>query len=228
MHDIPSVSCMISCRVVRLVTGEFEGAEALAGVKILQHVQEELVEQAVLLYGDEEGQVYVIFGSDAVRHVVLQVLEVEQAACTKGKMTMELESIVLKPACLNVLPGQADVVCADDGQLAKQEWLEYPFCKSHPIIHWLPSKLAAWIGENYGQELLIPPKLDVEWTAGELNAILENNLVPSHGGKGQLRTFGCIQWECELYSGRRKARCYPFNLKGHRFRGRNRQVFYVI
>jgi hypothetical protein len=40
------------------------------------------------------------------------------------------------------------------------------------------------MGENYGQELEIPPKRDVEWTAGELNAILENNLVPSHGGKG--------------------------------------------
>ncbi len=62
-----------------------------AGVKILQHVQEELVEQSVLLYhdGDEEGQGFVIFGRDAVRHVVL--LEVEQAACTMGKMTMELE-----------------------------------------------------------------------------------------------------------------------------------------
>jgi hypothetical protein len=55
---------------------------------------------------------------------------------------------------------------------------------------------------------------DVEWTAGELNAILENNLVPSHGGKGQLRTFCCIEWECELYSGRLKARCYPFNRAG--------------
>ncbi len=51
-------------------------------MKILQDVQEELVEQSVqtvLLYGDEEGQVcVVIFGRDAVRHVVL--LEVEQAA----------------------------------------------------------------------------------------------------------------------------------------------------
>ena len=61
---------------------------------------------------------------------------------------------------------------------------------------------------------------------GELNAILENNLVPSHGGKGQLRTFCCIQWECELYSagGRPKERYYPFNLTGHRFWGKNRQV----
>ena len=100
---------------------------------------------------------------------------------------------LLKPARLDVLPEQPDVVCADDGQLAVQQWLEYPFRKFHPIIRWLPTKLAAWIGENYGQELQIPPKRDVEWTAGELNAILENNLVPSHGGKGQLRTFCCIE-----------------------------------
>ena len=143
-----------------------------------------------------------------------------------GKECLDVH--LLKPARLDVLPEQSDVVCADDDQLTGQGWLEYPFRKSHPIIRWLPSKLAAWIGENFGQELQIPPKQDVKWTAGELNAILENNLVPSHGGKGQLRTFGCIQWECELYSGRPKARCYPFNLKGHRFRGRNRQVLYVI
>jgi hypothetical protein len=143
-----------------------------------------------------------------------------------GKECLDVH--LLKPARLDVLPEQTDVVCADDGQLAGQLWLEYPYRKFHPIIRWLPTKLAAWIGENYGQELQIPPKRDVEWTAGELNAILENNLVPSHGGKGQLRTFCCIQWECELYSGRPKARCYPFNMKGHRFRGRNRQVHYVL
>ena len=102
--------------------------------------------------------------------------------------------------------GLPDVVCADDSLLAGPGWLEYPFRKSHPIIRWLPSKLAAWIGEKFGQELQIPSKWDVEWTAGELNAILENNLVPSNGGKGQCRTFGCSQWECELYSGRPKAR----------------------
>ncbi len=46
-------------------------------------------------------------------------------------------------------------------------------------------KLAAWIGKILGQEQQILPKRDVEWTAGELNAILENNRVPSHGGKGE-------------------------------------------
>ena len=77
---------------------------------------------------------------------------------------------------------------------------------------------------------LSPACLSPAWTAGlgELNAILENNLVPSHNGRGQLRTFGCIQWECELYSGRPKARCYPFNMKGHRFWGKNCQVLHMI
>ncbi len=65
--------------------------------------------------------------------------------------------------------------------------------QSHPNIRWLLSKLAAWIGENFGQELQTPPKRDLEWTAGELNVFMENNLVLSDGGKGQLRTFGCIQ-----------------------------------
>ena len=92
-------------------------------------------------------------------------------------------------------PGQQDVVCADDIQPV-QAWLEYPYRKSHPILRWLPSKLAAWISENFEQELRIPPKREQEWTVGELNGILENNLVPNHGGKGQLQTFGCIQWEC--------------------------------
>jgi hypothetical protein len=80
---------------------------------------------------------------------------------------------------------------------------------------------------NFGQALCIPPKRGLEWTAGELNAILESNLVPNHNNKGRLRTFCCIRWECELYSGRPKARCYPFNLSGHRFREKYSQVFHI-
>ncbi len=38
---------------VRIVAGKLEGAEALAGVKIFQHVQKEIVEKSVLLGGDE-------------------------------------------------------------------------------------------------------------------------------------------------------------------------------
>ncbi len=109
-----------------------------------------------------------------------------------------------------------------DDDVHQPAWLEYPFRRFHPILRWLP------LGENFGQELCIPPKRGLEWTAGELNAILESNLVPNHNGRGQLRTFWCIQWECELYSGRPKARCYPFNLSGHCFWGKNSQVFHII
>jgi hypothetical protein len=67
---------------VRIDTDELEGAEALAGVKIFQHVQKELVEKSVLLGGDEWGLGRIIFGLEVVLRVVL--LEVEQAACNLG------------------------------------------------------------------------------------------------------------------------------------------------
>ena len=31
--------------------------------------------------------------------------------------------------------------------------------RAHPIFCWLPSKLAVWLAENLGQELLVPAKL---------------------------------------------------------------------
>jgi hypothetical protein len=54
---------------------------------------------------------------------------------------------ILKPSRLDVIPGQPDVVCAEDapqGPAQAAAWLEYPFRKSHPILRWLPTKLAAW------------------------------------------------------------------------------------
>ncbi len=75
------------------------------------------------------------------------------------------------------------------------------------------------------------PLTDMDMKEDAENAILENNHVPSHSDKKRaawLRTFGCIQWECELYSGRPNERCYPFNLKGHLFWRKNRQVLYML
>jgi hypothetical protein len=62
---------------------------------------------------------------------------------------------LLKPARLAVPPDNPNVVYADDQQPAPA-WLEYPFRKSHRILRCLPSKLAAWISDNHGQELGIP------------------------------------------------------------------------
>ena len=91
-------------------------------------------------------------------------------------------------------------------------------------MRWLPTKLAEWIGENLSEELRIPPKNEDKWTAAELNTILiqVNNVV--RGPPGHLSTFGGIRWECDLFNGRPKARCYPFNIDGHQFRDQNPQI----
>jgi hypothetical protein len=105
------------------------------------------------------------------------------------------------------------------------EWLCYEYRTAHPVLRWLPTKLAEWIGANLDAELLIPDKQRDKWTAAELNSILINNVVC--GPHGHLRTFGGIQWECDLFNGRPKARCYPFNIDGHRFRDKNPQVLFI-
>jgi hypothetical protein len=108
-----------------------------------------------------------------------------------GKECSGLDVHLLKPARVDILPGQPNLLCNDD-DVHLPAWLEYPFRRVHPILCWLLTKLATWIGENFGQELCFTPKRGRKWTAGELNAILESNLVPNHNGKGQLGTVCCI------------------------------------
>jgi hypothetical protein len=108
------------------------------------------------------------------------------------------------------------------------EWVEYPYRTSHPILRYLPTKLAQFIGDCYGRKLDIPARKDKsKWDTEELNNILLHNLVASAEGgtSGQLRTWGCIQWENDLFNGQPKARCYPFDLPGNHFRGKNAQVY---
>ncbi len=54
--------------------------------------------------------------------------------------------------------------------------------------------------------------------------IITGNLVGGPHGHPSLHTFGCIQWECNLFNGRPKARRYPFDIQGHRFRNKNPKV----
>jgi len=63
-----------------------EGGKALAGMKIGEHVQEELVEQSVVGRGCVEGLGGIILGLDAVVGVAL--LEVEQAACMNSQLSL--------------------------------------------------------------------------------------------------------------------------------------------
>jgi hypothetical protein len=70
-----------------------EGSKALAGVKILQDVQEELVEKPVLLRGEKEGLVHIIFGLEAILRMVL--LEAEQAACNLGGKCASQDHVIM-------------------------------------------------------------------------------------------------------------------------------------
>jgi hypothetical protein len=82
-------------------------------------------------------------------------------------------------------------------------------------------KLAQYIGDNFRRQLGIPRKKDkTKWSTEELNSILFHNLASD-----LMKTFGCIQWENDKLIGKPKARCYPFDMPGHRFRGKNPKVF---
>ncbi len=80
-------------------------------------------------------------------------------------------------------------------------------------MHWLPTKLAEWIGEILQEELGFPNKADKRagpgtgWTPAELNHMLNAHVVD-----GALTTFGCVEWESDLFRGVMCARCYPFDM----------------
>ncbi len=98
---------------------------------------------------------------------------------------------------------------------------------AHPVLRWLPTKLAEWIGENLQDELGFTDKADrraetgTGWTPAEVNHILHAHVVDS-----ALTTFGCMEWDSEsqLVRGVMLARCYPFNMPKKRVYSFNPQV----
>ena len=38
------------------------------------------------------------------------------------------------------------------------DYITYAYSTAHPVLRWLPTKLAEWIGSNLGDELGIPQK----------------------------------------------------------------------
>ena len=56
------------------------------------------------------------------------------------------------PASLRVpVSGPPGMLDADDS--ATPEWVTYAFRTVHPILRWLPSKLAVWLAETCGKNL---------------------------------------------------------------------------
>jgi len=122
-------------------------------------------------------------------------------------------------------PDLAPPMVVHSGAHSSPDWLEYVYRTGYPVLRGLPTELAEWIGENLQEALGFPDKADRRaspgqgWTPDELNHILQAHVVD-----GTLTTFGCVEWESELFRGVMRARCYSFKMPKHRFHGFNPQV----
>ena len=154
---------------------------------------------------------------------VLDILLDGQAGTIQSAGCVRLDINLLKPSRLELQDEDLSPNMA-----FSPNSLEYVYRSSHPVLRWLPTKLAEWIGENLQEALGFPDKGDVRagpgsgWTAAELNHILQAHVVD-----GTLTTFGCVEWESEQFRGVMRARCYPFKMSKRRFHGMNPQVYSV-
>ena len=75
-----------------------------------------------------------------------------------------LDIMLLKQQFLSV-SGQA----ANPGR--QHPPVEYAYRISHPMLQFLPEKLAEWIANNYAEELNVPPRPDPSqpWSTATLN-----------------------------------------------------------
>ena len=117
---------------------------------------------------------------------------------------------LLKPSKIKFIQDPAPTLTLPDG-VSPPKWLEYIYRRAHPVLCWLPTKLAEWIGENMQEELGLPDKADKRaqlgtgWTPAKLNSILHDHVLVG----GELTTFGSVEWESQMFRGVMRARCYP-------------------
>jgi hypothetical protein len=60
--------------------------------------------------------------------------------------------------------------------------LQYPYCRNHPLLQFLPLKLAEWIANNLADELRMRPASVDGWSSAQLNHILTSCLVSDRRG----------------------------------------------
>ena len=148
-----------------------------------------------------------------------------QANSVNSSGCVRLDINLLKPSRLEFLQDSGQPLTVPDQQASSVNWLEYVYRTAHPVLRWLPTKLAEYIGENLQDVLGFPDKADKRaqhgsgWTPAELNSILQNHVV-----NGALTSFGCVEWESELFRGTMRARCYPFDMPKRRFHSLNPKV----
>jgi hypothetical protein len=74
--------------------------------------------------------------------------------------------------------------------------VEYVYLHSHPILKFLPQKLAEWIANNYAEELNVPPRLDQSkpWSTATLNRIRQTCIV-SDLCRINIHTFQTVEFK---------------------------------
>ena len=129
-----------------------------------------------------------------------------------------LDIMLLKQQLLSVSEQAAN-------QARQHPPVTYVYRTNHPMLQFLPQKLAEWIANNYAEELNVPPRPDQTqlWSTATLNRILQTCLVSDRKGNN-IHTFQTVEFESDLYCGVMRARCYPFDMEHHRFRGINVKV----
>ncbi len=136
-----------------------------------------------------------------------------------GKHRLDVH--LLKPSRLEVVQEQLqeDMCEADIADQAR--WIE---CKYRRVVLRIP--LSAGFQQNSQLGLVITMVRSLAYLPCVARNGLQVSWTPSYCTIWSRPTeaFGCIEWENEHYSGRPKARCYPFDLPGHRWRGRTCQV----
>ena len=108
-----------------------------------------------------------------------------QANTANSTGCVRLDLNLLKPSRIEFRQDSGPELTVPDGQAASVDWLEYVYRTAHPVLRWLPTKLAEWIGENMQDVLGFPDKADKRaplgsgWTPEELNRILQDHVVNS-------------------------------------------------
>ncbi len=94
-----------------------------------------------------------------------------------------LDLNLLKPSRIEFIQDPTPYLTVPDREATSPTWLEYVYQTAHPALRWLPTKLAAWIGENLQDELGFSDKAERRselgpcWTPAELNHILQAHVV---------------------------------------------------
>jgi hypothetical protein len=102
-------------------------------------------------------------------YLIPDILYHAQADTRQSSGCVRLDINLLKPSRLNFQDQDlAPNLTLPVGHLlcASPDWLEYVYRSTYPILRWLPTKLAEWIGENLQEALGFPDKGDARASAG--------------------------------------------------------------